>query len=62
MSKFKDITELSTSLTQNKQKVEKELEIEFLRKQISSLQRNGHLHDQNIALLLQMMQVELDRQ
>lgn len=62
MSKFKNVTELDTSLTDNKNKVEKEIEIEFLRQQISQLQRNGHLHDTNIAFLLQMMQVELDRQ
>ena len=43
------------------QKERKVMEIEYLRSQISQLQKNGHLHDNNIAFLLQMMQVELDR-
>ena len=65
MSKFKTAQQLEHSLhSMSKKRVQserKEVEIEYLRQQISQLQRNGHLHDSNIAFLLQMMQVELDR-
>ena len=62
MSKFKNVSDLESSLKTSKKRVEKQIEIEFLRQQISQLQRNGHLHDNKIAFLLQMMQMELNRQ
>lgn len=62
MSKFKNVSDLELSLKTSKKRVEKQIEIEFLRQQISQLQRNGHLHDNKIAFLLQMMQMELNRQ
>ena len=52
MSKFKNVSDLESSLKTSKKRVEKQIEIEFLRQQISQLQRNGHLHDNKIAFLL----------